>query len=137
MYAGFTYDYYFKRFGRRGLDDRDLAMTIIVHPASRADIATASDDVIDLFYLNAFYAGEGTVVYGEGLPPGFVLSGTRQTVDFFSAGLDVVAHELSHGVTEFTSGLIYRERVRRAERSVLRHDGTLGEILFPGRPAPR
>jgi thermolysin len=108
VYAGFTYDYYSKRFGRRGLDDRDLAMTIIVHPASRADIATASDDVIDLFYLNAFYAGEGTVVYGEGLPPGFVLSGTRQTVDFFSAGLDVVAHELSHGVTEFTSGLIYQ-----------------------------
>ena len=108
VYAGFTYDYYFKRFGRRGLDDRDLPMTIIVHPASRADIATASDDVIDLFYLNAFYAGDGTVVYGEGLPPGFVLSGTRQTVDFFSAGLDVVAHELSHGVTEFTSGLIYQ-----------------------------
>ena len=108
VYAGFTYDYYFKRFGRRGLDNRDLPMTIIVHPASRADIATASDDVIDLFYLNAFYAGDGTVVYGEGLPPGFVLSGTRQTVDFFAAGLDVVAHELSHGVTEFTSGLIYQ-----------------------------
>jgi len=52
-------------------------------------------------------AGDGVVVYGEGLPPGFVLSGTRQTVDYFAGGLDVVAHELSHGVTEFTSGLIY------------------------------
>jgi thermolysin len=30
-----------------------------------------------------------------------------QTVDFFSGALDVVAHELTHGVTEFSSNLIY------------------------------
>ena len=24
VYAGYTYDYYFKRFGRHGLDDHDL-----------------------------------------------------------------------------------------------------------------
>ncbi len=26
VYAGWTYDYYFKRFGRRGLDNRDLPL---------------------------------------------------------------------------------------------------------------
>jgi thermolysin len=108
VYAGFTYDYYFKRFGRRGLDDHNLPITVLTHPVRRSDISTASDDLIGLFYLNAFYAGDGMVVYGEGLPPGFVLRPFNQTVDFFSAGLDVVAHELSHGVTEFSSGLIYR-----------------------------
>jgi bacillolysin len=107
VYAGFTYDYYYRRFGRHGLDNQDLPITVITHPVRRADLLTASNDVIGLLYLNAFYAGDGVVVYGEGLPPGFVLSGTRQTVDYFAGGLDIVAHELSHGVTEFTSGLIY------------------------------
>jgi bacillolysin len=107
-YAGFTYDYYYKRFGRHGLDNQDLPITVITHPVRRADLLTASTGVIGLLYLNAFYAGDGIVVYGEGLPAGFVLSGSHQTVDYFAGGLDIVAHELSHGVTEFTSGLIYQ-----------------------------
>ena len=31
VYQGWVYDYYFARFGRRGLDDRDIALTSIVH----------------------------------------------------------------------------------------------------------
>jgi Zn-dependent metalloprotease len=108
-YAGYTYDYYYKRFGRHGLDNKDLPMTIVIHPASRASFSTASTDVINTLYLNAFYAGDGIVVYGEGLPAGLVLQPFHQTVDYFSAGLDVVAHELSHGVTQYTSGLIYQD----------------------------
>lgn len=61
-----TDDYYFKRFGRHGLDNQDLPITVITHPVRRADLATASSDVIGLLYLNAFYAGDGVVVYGEG-----------------------------------------------------------------------
>jgi thermolysin len=109
VYAGFTYDYYFKRFGRHGLDDRDIPVTVLTHPVNRSDLTTSSNDIVGLFFLNAFYAGEGVVVYGEGLPTNFVLTGTRQTVDYFAGGLDIVAHELSHGVTEFTSGLIYQD----------------------------
>jgi bacillolysin len=107
VYAGYTYDYYFKRFGRHGLDNNDLALTVVLHPARRSDLGSASSDIVGLFYLNAFYAGNGVVVYGEGLPPGFRSAAFHQTVDFFSSGLDIVAHELSHGVTEFSSGLIY------------------------------
>jgi thermolysin len=109
VYAGLTYDYYFKRFGRHGLDNNDLAVTVLTHPVRRSDLPTASNDVVGLLYLNAFYAGDGVVVYGEGLPTGFVLAGTRQTVDYFAGALDIVAHELSHGVTEFSSGLIYQD----------------------------
>src|SRR5262245_14553919 len=32
VYAGFTYDYYFKRHGRRGLDGNDIPIQSIVHP---------------------------------------------------------------------------------------------------------
>jgi thermolysin len=106
-YAGWTYDYYFKRFGRRGLDGNDLDVLSLVHPVRRDDIFTASDEIVGTFYLNAFYAGDGVMVYGEGLPPGLRLT-TGQRVEYLAGALDVVAHELTHGVTDFTSGLIYQ-----------------------------
>jgi thermolysin len=106
-YAGYTYDYYFKRFGRRGLDNANLKMRSIVHPVRRNDLLNYSSGTVSLFFLNAFYSGDGLMVYGEGLPPGFVLGGTRQSVNFFAGAIDVVAHELSHGVTDYTSQLIY------------------------------
>src|ERR1700674_269794 len=57
VYAGYTYDYYFKRFGRHGLDNNDLALTVLLHPVRRSDLSSASSDIVGLFYLNAFYAG--------------------------------------------------------------------------------
>lgn len=107
-YAGWTYDYYYKRLNRAGLDGRNIPITSLVHPVRREDLLIHSSAVIGLFYLNAFYAGDGIMVYGEGLPPGYVLAGSRQTVDYFSGALDIVAHELTHGVTDYTSNLIYR-----------------------------
>lgn len=107
VYAGYTYDYFYKRHGRSGLNDRNLTITNLVHIVRRQDFATAPDDVIDL-YLNAAYLGGGYMFYGEGLPPGYVLLPYRQTVDYFSGALDIVAHELTHGVTDYTSNLVYR-----------------------------
>ena len=107
VYAGWTYDYLFKRFGRRGLDDSDLRIVSLVHPVRQQDFATASAGVFGLFYINAFYAGNGVMVYGEGLPPGVIFLGLSW--NFFSAALDVVAHELAHGVTDFSSQLIYQD----------------------------
>ncbi|MEQ1728525.1 MAG: M4 family metallopeptidase [Vicinamibacterales bacterium] len=105
-YAGYFYDYYFKRFGRRGIDDNNFRMLSLVHTVPRDAVRTQSNAVIGTFYLNAFYAGSGVMVYGEGLP-GSVTAGGQQW-NFLSGALDVVAHELSHGVTDYTSGLIYR-----------------------------
>ena len=99
-YAGWTYDYYFKRFGRRGLDNHDLPIVSLVHPARRQDIFNLS--IPDDFYINAFYAGGGVMVYGEGLPPGFTLCGHRS--DYLAGALDIVAHELTHGVTDSRPG---------------------------------
>jgi bacillolysin len=104
VYAGFTYDYYFKRFGRRGLDNNNIRILSLVHPVSRDAFFTASLDVIGTFYINAFYAGSGVMVYGEGLPPGVFLS-TLQRVNYLAGALDVVGHELTHGVTQYSSNL--------------------------------
>jgi thermolysin len=151
-YVGYTYDYYFQRFGRRGLDGNNHAIRAIVHPAKRDDILTLPDDFVDAFLLNAFWCGDcgsnGFMVFGEGLPSRFILS-TGQAVNFFSAGFDVVAHELSHGVTQFTSNLIYRNEsgalneafsdimavgaenyVRTTGRSQLPPDYIIGEDVF-------
>ena len=107
VYAGWTYDYLFKRFGRRGLDDSDLRIVSLVHPVRQQDFASAPPLVFFLYYLNAFYAGNGVMVYGEGLPPGLLFNG--QSWNFLAGALDVVAHELAHGVTDFSSQLIYQD----------------------------
>lgn len=106
VYAGFTYDYYYKRMGRRGLNDRDLAMRMFVHPIDRNAWSTMYNEY-SLYYTNAFYAGGGYMVFGEGLPPSVTAGGRHW--NYTSAALDVVAHELTHGVTDYSSDLIYRD----------------------------
>ena len=105
VYAGYTYDYFFKRFGRRGLDNANIRIRSLTHPVIRQDAFTASSSVLGTFYLNAFYAGDGIMVYGEGLPPNTTFGG--QQWNFMAGSLDVVAHELTHGVTDYSSQLIY------------------------------
>jgi bacillolysin len=104
VYLGYTYDYYFKRFGRSGLDDRNAPIYAITHPARRSDFLTLSLDDVATYLLNAFWCG--AIVFGDGLPAGVALGG--QTFNFFAGALDVVAHELTHGITDYTSDLIYR-----------------------------
>ncbi|MGH9370203.1 MAG: M4 family metallopeptidase, partial [Vicinamibacterales bacterium] len=104
-YAGYTYDYFFKRFGRLGLDNANIKIRSLTHPVDRQDVFTASESVVFTFFVNAFYAGDGIMVYGEGLPPGVTLA--RQNWNFLAGSLDIVAHELTHGVTDYSSQLIY------------------------------
>jgi Zn-dependent metalloprotease len=102
VYAGWYYDYLFKRFGRRGLDDRELRMAVFTHPVRLADIGGAPPEVVGTFYLNAFACstcgpdGRGGIMLGEGAPRGFL--GNYEVKPFGSA-LDVVAHEMTHLVT--------------------------------------
>jgi bacillolysin len=104
VYVGWTYDYYFKRFNRRGLDNRDRSIVSLVHPARRQDVFQNFDN-FSLFYTNAAYFGDGIMVFGVGLPPGVTLGG--RSWDFTSGSIDLVAHELTHGVTDYSSALIY------------------------------
>ncbi|AET57000.1 M4 family metallopeptidase [Paenibacillus terrae] len=82
-YAAKTYDYYKDKFGRNSIDGRGLQLRSTVHYGSR--------------YNNAFWNGS-QMTYGDGDGTTFIA---------FSGDPDVVGHELTHGVTEYTSNLDY------------------------------
>ncbi|MGZ4123437.1 MAG: M4 family metallopeptidase, partial [Tumebacillaceae bacterium] len=82
-YAGVVYDYYYNALGRNSYDNAGHTLLSAVHYSTK--------------YNNAFWNGS-QMTYGDG-------DGT--TFINFAGGLDVVAHELTHAVTEHTSNLTY------------------------------
>ncbi|MHB0867713.1 MAG: M4 family metallopeptidase [Thermoleophilia bacterium] len=80
---GATYDYYFNTFGRDSFNGGGGGLNSTVHYGSA--------------YNNAFWNGQ-QMVYGDG--DGRVFSP-------LGSGLDVVAHELTHGVTQYSANLVY------------------------------
>ena len=82
-YAGVVDDFYTTVFGRNSLDDNGFKIISKVH--------------FDQSYCNAFWNGQ-FMTYGDG---------DGATCIPLSGGLDVDGHEMTHGVTEFTSNLIY------------------------------
>jgi bacillolysin len=129
-YVGYVYDYYFKRHGRRGLDNNNIAITSIVHPVRRNELLSASNDVIGLFYINAFYCCDGVMVFGEGLPFPFVTQPGRQSWNFLAGALDVVGHELTHGVIDFSSGLIQGNEPGALNEAIADIMGTSIEFFY-------
>ncbi|MEI6669301.1 MAG: M4 family metallopeptidase [Acidobacteriota bacterium] len=127
-YTGWTFDYYYKRFGRSGLDGHNLSIKNLVHPVARATWNQVTSSTLNLYYLNAFYAGDGIMVYGEGLPPEATVNGLKWT--YFAGALDVVAHELTHGVTDYTSGLIYQNESGALNESFSDMMGTSVEFFY-------
>lgn len=85
-YANVTDDFYLTVFGRDSLDGEGMPMISSVHFGRN--------------YNNAFWNGS-QMTYGDG--------DGRRTFRELSGGLDVVGHEFTHGVTEFTSNLIYQD----------------------------
>lgn len=129
VYSGFTYDYYFKRFGRRGLDNNNIRIRSLINPVRRTatDVSQFFSRFPD-FFVNAFYAGGGIMLYGVGLPPGFTLRG--QSWNHLSGAIDVVGHELTHGVTQFTSDLIYQNESGALNEAFSDMMGTSIEFFF-------
>jgi len=81
---GYTFDLYYKIFGRNGIDDAGLTMIGSVHYGVKYD--------------NAFWNGT-EMVFGDG---DNIIFGS------FTKDIDVIGHELTHGVTQYSSGLIYQ-----------------------------
>ena len=84
--AGKTYDFFSKIYDRNSIDDRGMRLDSTVH--------------YDSEYNNAFWNGR-QMVYGDG---------DGQIFERFTIALDVIAHELAHGVTQFEAGLIYQNQ---------------------------
>ena len=84
--AGATYDLYFEAYGRNSIDDRGMRIDSSVH-YSRG-------------YDNAFWNG-AQMVYGDG---------DGKLFRRFTVAIDVIGHELTHGVTEREANLEYRDQ---------------------------
>lgn len=131
VYTGFTYDYYFKRFGRRGLNNNNTPVTSFTNLVRREDLtrnlALYGTNIL-VYYVNAFYLHPGVMVYGVGLPTGFTAGGQRY--NNFAGSVDIVGHELTHGVTRFTSNLIYRDESGALNEAFSDMMGTGVEFFF-------
>lgn len=84
--SGKTYDFYKKVFNRNSIDDKGMRLDSTVHYGIRYD--------------NAFWNGQ-QMVYGDG---------DGNIFNRFTISLDVIGHELTHGVTQFEAGLIYQDQ---------------------------
>ena len=131
-HTAWTFDYFFRHLGRSGLDGRGSPIRSIVHPVNRDQVLSATQEDIDLFFLNSFFCPEcgdgGVLVYGEGLPDHLAVAGSN--VKFWAAALDVVAHELTHGVTAFTSRLGTRDTPGALNEAFSDIIGTAVEFFF-------
>jgi Zn-dependent metalloprotease len=86
-YSGLVYDFYKQVLGRDSLDNAGYPLRSSVHVG----------DPFGGPMSNAFWNGQ-QMAYGDGDGALFVR---------FTKALDVVAHELTHGVVKFTSDLVY------------------------------
>lgn len=102
-YAGLTYDYYKSIFNRNSYDNNGAALKSTVHYGRS--------------YNNAFWNGQ-QMVYGDGDGTTFIP---------LSGALDVVAHELTHAVTDFSSDLVYQYESGALNEAVSDIFGTLAE----------
>jgi Zn-dependent metalloprotease len=87
--AGATYDLYQEVYQRNSLDNMGLQLVSTVHYKQGYD--------------NAFWNGH-QMVYGDGdedLPP------AERLFNRFTIAIDVIGHELTHGVTQFEANLPY------------------------------
>lgn len=112
--SGATYDYYYNTFRRDSFNNAGATITTTVHYGSS--------------YNNAFWNGQ-QMVYGDG--DGNVFSPLGNS-------LDVVAHELTHAVTQYTADLVYSYESGALNESysdvfgamVDRNDWLLGEDVY-------
>jgi Zn-dependent metalloprotease len=80
---GATFDFYAAAYDRNSIDDEGMPLDATVHFGDRYD--------------NAFWNGQ-QMVFGDG---------DGDLFNRFTASLDVIGHELTHGVTADEAGLVY------------------------------
>lgn len=87
--CGVTYDLYMNAFGRNSINNNGLKLNSTVH--------------FQKGYDNAFWDGE-QMVYGDGDED---LPASERLFNRFTSSLDVIGHELTHGVTQYEANLNY------------------------------
>lgn len=101
-YTGDATDWYRKNVGWASFDGRGSPLKVIAH--DNRILQTFSDGTTATNNENAFWDGSGGMHYGDGsLHQGGNVKPT-------SCALDVVGHEFTHGVTQYTSQLAYQNQ---------------------------
>ncbi|MDJ0334965.1 M4 family metallopeptidase [Salinibacterium sp. G-O1] len=100
---GATFALYSEVYGRNSIDGAGLPLNATVHYGDRYD--------------NAFWDGE-RMVFGDG---------DGEIFSRFTASLSVIGHELSHGVTQYSASLVYRDQSGALNESVSDVFGALVE----------
>ncbi|AWI30927.1 M4 family metallopeptidase [Streptomyces tirandamycinicus] len=109
--AGQVYDYFRKQHGRNGLDGRGSSVNSLVG--------------VTLFggsYVNAFWDGQ-KMVYGSG----------DEEFKPLAADLDVVGHEMTHGIVENTANLVYAGQSGALNEAVADYFGNAIDVTASGR----
>ena len=110
-YLGVTHEFFWKIYQRDSLDNKGLVLSGTVHYGEE--------------YQNAFWNGQ-QMVFGDG---------DGEIFNRFTIAIDVVAHELSHGVTETEAGLIYFEQAGALNESLSDVFGSLVKQYHLGQTA--
>jgi Zn-dependent metalloprotease len=90
--SGATYDLYHEVYERDSIDGQGLRLDSTVH--------------FQRSYDNAFWNGE-QMVYGDGDED---LPEADRLFNRFTAAIDVIGHELTHGVTQYEAALVYMDQ---------------------------
>jgi Zn-dependent metalloprotease len=90
--AGATYDLYKDVYERDSLDGDGMRLDSTVHYREGYD--------------NAFWNGQ-QMVYGDGDED---LPENERLFNRFTVAMDIVGHELTHGVVQFSAGLVYQDQ---------------------------
>nr|WP_154324663.1 M4 family metallopeptidase [Pantoea sp. 201603H] len=93
-YLGATYDFFWQVYQRNSLDNQGQTLMGTVHYGKE--------------YQNAFWNGQ-QMVFGDG---------DGEIFNRFTIAIDVVAHELAHGISETEAGLIYFEQAGALNESL-------------------
>ncbi|TQJ41460.1 thermolysin metallopeptidase-like protein [Arthrobacter sp. SLBN-112] len=100
---GHTHRLYAEAFGRDSVDGRGLKLDATVHFGN--------------LYDNAFWNGS-QMVFGDG---------DGDVFDRFTKSISVIGHELAHGVTQYSAGLVYRNQAGALNESMSDVFGALVE----------
>ena len=84
--AGITYEFYSKVYDRNSVDGRGLPLDSSIH--------------YGVHYTNALWNGK-QMIYGDG---------DGKLFNRFTESLDIIGHELTHGVTQHTAALVYQDQ---------------------------
>lgn len=115
--ATLVFDFFNDVLKRDGVDDRGMQLISVVKVWSSQGGTAPHDWINAVWWQNKMWYGEAN---------------NRS----LAAHLDVIAHELTHGVTETTSGLVYRDLPGALNESYSDIFGVIIANWYPNKPEP-